>query len=122
MGTTKFRIWGIDWESGSAALPLQVFLKLPDWLVLAEDDVEDEEWDEVINEMLQARFGDQSTCMSYEPAEMPDCPRCPFSSGWKLEGSASLIEVDAVEMLDRLTCEACGHTDSLLKIYEETEA
>lgn len=53
----EFTVSEIDWVDKDGMLPSDVTVRLPDWLVCAEEDAPDSDWNREINDQLQAKFG-----------------------------------------------------------------
>ncbi len=65
-----YRITGIEWVAPEGTdLPEEVVVNLPSWLVLAEGDPDDHEWEEVINERLLAAHGYIGKNFGWEPED-----------------------------------------------------
>ena len=65
----RFLVTDIEWpESSTLDLPGSIAVNLPKWLVEA-DSIDDDEWDEVINDELESKFGCRADSFSFEPDE-----------------------------------------------------
>jgi hypothetical protein len=74
MGSYAFRIYDIDWPDDAASkiiLPDEAIVILPSRLVEANT-INDEEWDQVINDRLIDQFGTGAEAFSFEPHEEDD--------------------------------------------------
>lgn len=81
-----FRISGIEWNNPQCGdLPEEAVVWLPNWLVHS-DTIDDDEWDEMINEQLLEQFGHTACSFGFEPDEEEDegegeDVRAPWSDG-----------------------------------------
>ncbi|MXP42534.1 hypothetical protein GRI75_12875 [Altererythrobacter soli] len=58
MAGYNYAITDIEWDAPEGhGLPGETNVILPSWLVCADGDVDDSEWEEVINERLLAKHG-----------------------------------------------------------------
>ena len=61
----KFEVSDIDWVNPDPALPAVVHVMLSKYLVEAEP-IDDDAWDEAINDELEALFGSRASDFGFE--------------------------------------------------------